>query len=594
MPPFIEEIAILLLAAVIAVPIAQRLGLGAVLGFLFAGVVIGPWGLALGPDVDDVWHTAEFGVVLLLFVIGIEMQPRRLWALRRVIFGVGGLQVGLSAAVLAAAAFVFMGMGPAAALVTGLALALSSTAFALQLLSERRELRAHHGRMAFAILLFQDLAVVPVLALLPLLSVGGDSIKLVEALWHTLRAVGLLAVLVVGGHYLLRPVLRVVARTRIPEIFTATTLLIVIGVSIIMAWANLSVALGAFVAGVLLADSEYRHKLEVTIAPFKGLLLGLFFIAVGMSINIGLVLSRPGFVLALTLGLIVLKAAVLYVLGRRHGLSVRTARKLAATLPQGGEFAFVILSAAVAKGLLPQAQVDVLVAAVTLSMMLTPLLVTLVNRFAGKTADAGPKPANDWSQAAERPVIIAGFGRVGQIVARALRSQKIGFVALDSSPERIDFVRKYGSKAFYGDATRLAMLRTAGAGRARLFVLAIDNQVASLQCARIVRTHFPKLPIVARARNRQHAYELMALGVSVIHRETFRASLDMAGDALKELGVKPDDVTQAMKAFRMRDQERLFEHAEQAENGAHASLAAAQEVEQHFERDAREDAAKHR
>lgn len=594
MPPFIEEIAILLLSAVIAVPIAQRLGLGAVLGFLFAGVAIGPWGLALGPEVDDVWHTAEFGVVLLLFVIGIEMQPRRLWALRRLIFGVGGLQVGLSTAALAVAAFVFMDMGPAAALVTGVALALSSTAFALQLLSERRELRSHHGRTAFAILLFQDLAVVPALALLPLLSASGSGIDWADGLWHTLRAVGLLAALVVGGHYLLRPVLRVVARTRIPEIFTATALLIVIGVGIVMARANLSVALGAFVAGVLLADSEYRHKLEVTIAPFKGLLLGLFFIAVGMSINLGLVWARLGFVLALTLGLVALKAAVLYVLGRRSGLAERTARKLAATLPQGGEFAFVILSAAVAKGLLPQAQVDVLVAAVTLSMMLTPLLVLLVNRFSGKGADAGRKPANDWSQAAEQPVIIAGFGRVGQIVARALRSQKIGFVALDNSPERIDFVRKYGSKAFYGDATRLAMLRTAGAGRARLFVLAIDNQTASLQCARVVRTHFPKLPIVARARNRQHAYELMALGVTVIHRETFRASLDMAGDALKELGVKPDEVTQAMKAFRMRDQERLFEQAEQAEHGAHAGLASAQEVERHFERDAREDAARRR
>src|SRR5699024_5710685 len=379
MPPFIGEIAIFLLAAVIAVPIAQRLGLGSVLGFLLGGVVIGPWGLALGPTAGDVWDIAEFGVVLLLFVIGIEMQPRRLWALRRIIFGAGGLQVVISAALLTLAGMLGLGMSPSAALVAGLSLALSSTAFSLQLLAERRELRAHHGRAAFAILLFQDLAVGPILALLPLLSVGdvADGIHLTAALKQILQVVVVLAVLVVGGHYLLRPVLRVVAATRIPEIFTDMTLLIVIGVALGMSYADLSVPLGAFMAGVLLADSEYRHQLEITIAPFRGLLLGLFFIAVGMSINVGLIIAEPLLVLAITLCVIVVKSTVLYVLARRHKLAPSAARRLAVLLPQGGEFAFVILTAAMARGLFEQVQVERLVAAVTLSMVLTPLLVKL-------------------------------------------------------------------------------------------------------------------------------------------------------------------------------------------------------------------------
>lgn len=591
MPPFIEEIAIFLLAAVIAVPIAQRLGLGSVLGFLIAGVAIGPWGLNLGPDAGEVWHTAEFGVVLLLFVIGIELQPRRLWALRRVIFGVGGLQVGVSALVLAVVSVLVLGMTPSAALVAGLALALSSTAFAIQLLAERRELRSHHGRAAFAVLLFQDLAVVPILALLPLLSAGGDDLSFMGALWQTLKIAITLGVIVVGGHYLLRPVLRLMAATRIPEIFTAIALLIIIGIGLVMSQVGLSVSLGAFVAGVLLADSEYRHQLEVAIAPFKGLLLGLFFIVVGMTINIGLILQQPLLLLAMTLGLMLIKGIILYVLGRGAGLSVAAARRLAAVLPQGGEFAFVILSAAMARGLFDQGKVDQLVAAVTLSMVLTPLLVTAVNAFNARRPDKTVPPTNDWSNMPEHPVVIAGFGRVGQIIGRVLRAHKIGFVALDSSPERIDFVRKYGSKVFYGDATRLDVLRACGTADARLFVLAIDNQEASLQCARTVRKRYPTLPIVARARNRKHAYALMELGIQVIHRETFRSSVDMAGDALKSLGVNPEEAAQALKRFRMRDQQRLFEafgSGDESARSARLGMQTAQELEEQFEQDDRQ------
>lgn len=588
MPPFLEEIALFLLAAVIAVPIAQRLGLGSVLGFLIAGVVIGPWGLNLGPEAGDVWHAAEFGVVLLLFVIGIEMEPRRLWALRRAIFGVGGMQVGVSAIVLAAIAILVMGMSPSAGLVAGLALALSSTAFAIQLLAEQRQLRTHHGRSAFAILLFQDLAVVPILALLPLLSAGGADVTLLGALWQTAKIALVLAAIVVGGHYFLRPILRLIASTRIPEIFTSMALLIVIGVALVMSAAGLSLSLGAFVAGMLLADSEYRHQLEVAIAPFKGLLLGLFFIVVGMSINIGLILDEPLYLLAITLGLVVIKGAILYVLGRNSRLAVPTARKLAAILPQGGEFAFVILSAAMARGLFEQAQVDRLVAAVTLSMVLTPFLVKAVDWINGRRPGGKAAPPNDWSNMPEHPVIIAGFGRVGQIVGRMLRTYKIKFVALDNSPDRIDFVRKYGSKVFYGDATQLEVLRACGVAEARLFVLAIDNQEASLRCARTLRKHFPQLSIVARARNRNHAYALMELGVRVIHRETFQSSLDMAGDALKSLGVNPADAARAVKTFRMHDQERLFAAfgaADESARSARLGMQATKELEEQFERD---------
>ena len=544
MYPLLEQIAIFLAAAVIAVPIAQRLGLGSVLGYLLAGVVIGPWGLGVIGDVDHVLEISEFGVVMLLFIIGLEMQPRRLWALRKTIVGLGGAQVVLSAVVLSSAAAGIMQLPPASAVVAGSALALSSTAFAIQLLAERGELTSRHGRAGFAILLFQDLAVIPILALLPLLTVGQTELSFTGALLQTGKVAGVLAAMVVGGHYVLRPVFRLIAATRMPEIFTAATLLIVVGVSVIMEAAGISVALGAFVAGVLLADSEYRHELEANVDPFKGLFLGLFFIAVGMSINLGLIIGRPFFLLALALGLIGVKAAILLVLGRRQGLSWPAARSLASFLPQGGEFAFVIVSTAMASGLFVRPEADLLVATVTLSMMLSPFVVQFVARY---NAWRVPRiePAFEPLPDTEYPVIIAGFGRVGQIVGRLLRAKRIGFVALEINADQVNFVRHYGSQVYYGDASRLDLLRAAHAGEARIFVLAIGDIERSLRTAAIVRGNFPHLTIIARARNRRHAYQLMDLGVTVLQRETFLSSLELAGDALRALGLKKDEINDA-------------------------------------------------
>ncbi|MBS63664.1 monovalent cation:proton antiporter-2 (CPA2) family protein [Salinisphaera sp.] len=592
MEPLLEEIAIFLAAAVVAVPIAQRLGLGSVLGYLGAGVVIGPWCLGLISEVEDVLHIAEFGVVLLLFIIGLEMQPRRLWALRKTIIGLGGMQVGLSAAALALAASLLLELPVAPAIVAGLALALSSTAFALQLLAERGELTAKHGRAAFAILLFQDLAVIPILALLPLLSSGSESVSFLGALWETTKIALVMAAMVVGGHYLLRPIFRLVAATRMPEIFTAMTLLIVVGTAVVMNATGISVALGAFVAGVLLADSEYRHELEANVDPFKDLLLGLFFIAVGMSINLGLIAAQPLFLLGLTLGLIGVKAAILFILARRHRLSWSASRGLAAFLPQGGEFAFVILSTAVAGGLFVQAEADLLVATVTLSMVLTPLFVKLVAYY-NDWRTPKSEPTFDTPDGSEHPVLIAGFGRVGQIVARMLRAKHIGFTALEINVHQVDFVRKYGNKVYYGDASRLELLRAAKAEEAKVFVLAIGNREASLATARAVREHFPHLKIIARARNRRHAYELMDLGITVLQRETFLSSLELAGDAMRMVGLKSDEIDRAKRLFRSHDEKRLFEHYEAADDEtryAKLVMEAAQELEEQFERDAADHA----
>lgn len=592
MGPLLQEIAIFLAAAVVAVPIAQRLGLGSVLGYLIAGVAIGPWGLGLIGEVEQVLHIAEFGVVLLLFIIGLEMQPKRLWALRKTIIGLGGLQVGATALALAIAAASMMQLPLAPALVAGLALALSSTAFALQLLAERGELTAKHGRAAFAILLFQDLAVIPILALLPLLSYGSESVSFLGAVLETAKIAAVLGAMVVGGHYLLRPIFRLVAATRMPEIFTAMTLLIVVGTAVVMEAAGVSVALGAFVAGVLLADSEYRHELEANVDPFKDLLLGLFFIAVGMSINLGLIIAQPLYLLGLTVGLVAIKAAILFVLARRNGLAWGASRSLAAYLPQGGEFAFVILSTAVAGGLFVQAEADLLVATVTLSMVLTPLLVQGVAVY-NRLRTRKPEPAFDTVDGPDHPVIIAGFGRVGQIVARVLRAKRISFTALEINPDQVDFVRKYGNKVYYGDASRLDLLRAARADEASLFVLAIDDEAASIRTAHTVRTHFPELKIIARARNRHHAYELMDLGITVLQRETFLSSLELAGDAMKALGLKSDEVDRAKRLFRAHDEKRLFEHHDAADDESRYAklvMEAAVELEEQFERDAREHA----
>jgi glutathione-regulated potassium-efflux system ancillary protein KefC/glutathione-regulated potassium-efflux system protein KefB len=554
MPSLLFETAIFLAAAVVAVPIFRRLRLGAVLGYLAAGLAIGPWGLQLVIGVDSILHFAELGVVLLLFIIGLELQPSRLYVLRKSVFGLGGLQVALTALALGAVALAF-GLSWQSALVTGLGLAMSSTAFVLQVLAERNELKTRHGRSSFAILLFQDLSVIPLLALIPLL--GGESEAVREPWLSALIALGVIVGVIVGGRLLLRPVLQAIAESRIQEIFTAAALLVVIGVSLLMYGVGLSMSLGAFLAGVLLADSEFRHELEANIEPFKGLLLGLFFIAVGMSVDVGLLGSRPLAVLGAVLGLMAAKAAVLFAIARFAGHSPESSRNLAVALSQGGEFAFVLFSLAAGSHILSAGQVDFLVLVVTLSMALTPLALLANDAFARRLARPPAEEPFDTIEEDESKVIIAGFGRVGQIVGRILVMRKIPFTALDASPEQVETVRRFGSKVYYGDASRLDLLMAAKTERAKIFVLAIDDIEASLRTAENVRRHFPQVKLFARARNRFHAHRLMDLGAELIERETFLSSLDLARNVLEELGMRPWEAQRTVERFQLHDERTL-------------------------------------
>jgi monovalent cation:proton antiporter-2 (CPA2) family protein len=586
------QAAVFLAAAVVAVPLSKRLGLGSVLGYLAAGMIIGPQLLNLAGDVDSILHFAEYGVVLLLFIIGLELQPSRLWVLRKSVFGLGTAQVAITGGLLVLAGRAF-GLSWATALIAGFGLAMSSTAFALQILAEKQQLTTHHGRAAFAILLFQDLAVIPLLALLPLLSPVAVDAGHSAVLSSMLKALAALGIVVIGGRYLLRPVLRMVAATRIHELFTAMTLLVVISTSLAMEFAGLSLALGAFLAGVLLADSEYRHELEADIEPFKGLLLGLFFIAVGASVNLRLITEQPLIVLVLLAGLLVVKSAVLFALGRATGMRQDSPRQLAITLSQGGEFAFVIFTAAAGAQLMTREIVELLVLTVSLSMAATPLLLAAHDRLLAPWLKGHEEEVPyDTIDDAGNPVIIAGFGRVGQIVARILRAKKIGFTALESNAEQVDFVRRFGSKTYYGDPARLELLRAAKADQARLFVLAIEDMEHSLRTAQTVRRYFPDLKIIARARNRQHVYKLMDLGVSVINRETYLSSLDMAEKVLHEIGLGETEAARAVQQFREHDEALLLRnYAYHDDEAKLADLAkqSAQELEELFELDARED-----
>jgi len=583
----LEETAVFLGAAVIAVPLFRRLGFGSVLGYLAAGVVIGPDGLGLVTNVRNILHFAEIGVVLLLFIIGLELQPSRLWILRHSVFGLGAAQVVACAIPLGGAAWAF-GLDPVAAGVVGIGLALSSTAFVLQLLAERGQLTAQHGRMAFSVLLFQDLAVLPLLAAMPLLGAGGAGIRAEQLALDGAATLAMLLAIVIGGHYLLRPVLRLVAEARTQEIFTATALLVVIGSALAVQTVGLSMGLGAFLAGVLLAESEFRHELEATIEPFKGLLLGLFFIAVGMSANLDLVIASPERVLGLAAGLIGVKLVVVYVLARLWGQPGRTASALAAAIPQGGEFGFVLFTAAVLRGVLADDTADLLIAVVTVSMAITPLLVLFNERVLWPRFERPAERPYDTVQDEHAPVIVAGFGRFGQIIGRMLRLAHIPFTALEANPSQVDFVRRYGNRIHYGDPSRLELLRAAGTDRARAFVLAIDDVEASVRVAETVRRHFPNVPLYARARNRQHAHRLMDLGARVIVRETFDSSLNLAEQLLAGLGWEPEDARVAAERFREHDERLLarqyaVRHDEQAL--IQSSHEAAAELEGLFEAD---------
>jgi monovalent cation:proton antiporter-2 (CPA2) family protein len=547
----LAQIAIFLAAAVIAIPIFRRFKLGSVLGYLTAGIIIGPASLGLISSVETTQNIAQFGIVLLMFVIGLELQPSRLWVLRRSIFGLGSAQVLATTTGFGAAAYFIFAQGWQSALVMGFALSMSSTALALQLLAERGQLNSQFGRSAFSILLFQDVSVMPALALLPLL--GATSARSAgPGGWLVIKLVAVLAAVILGGRYVLRPMLRIIAASRVAEAFTAAGLLIVLGTALLVSQVGLSLSLGAFLAGVLLADSEFRHELEADIEPFKGLLLGLFFISVGMSANLGLVREKPLLIIGLTISLVVFKMLILWAIGRLSGLSAHASRGLGISLPSGGEFAFVLFGLAAGLRIMDPQTSDLLVLVVTASMILSPVLLALYDvTFKANESDGRPfdTPVELYPR-----VIIAGFGRFGQIVGRILLARKIAFTALEASQTQVDFLRRFGNQVFYGDASRLELLRAAHADNAEVFVLAIDDVEASVKTAELIRQHFPHLKIFARARNRQHAFRLMDLDLRYIIRETLVSSLEMSVQVLESLGLSKSTAMDTVHQFRMHDE----------------------------------------
>jgi monovalent cation:proton antiporter-2 (CPA2) family protein len=547
---FIGQALIYLAAGVFAVPLFKRIGLGSVLGYLAAGMAIGPWGLRLIGDPQTVLHFAEFGVVLLLFLIGLELDPQRLWTLRRPIFGMGSAQV-LATALIAAAIAWALGQPPAVAAVVGMGIAMSSTAIALASLQERNLLSTPGGQAGFSVLLFQDLAVIPLLLSVGLLSEGKSALD-----WRAAAAgLALIAALIVGGRLLLRPALRIIANTKLRELFVAAALLLVVGIAVLMEAAGLSMALGAFLAGVLLADSEYRHELELDIEPFKGLLLGLFFIAVGMSVDLGLFVRSPLLVLGLAFGIVLLKIAILFPVANLFGYCGRAdAGLFAIALSQVGEFAFVLFAAA--GPLLPPATLSLLNAAVAVSMLTTPFLFIFYEKaLAGRFVQEQPPVVDEGN-----PVIIAGFGRFGQVVSRVLNGLRISATLIDHDPNQVELVRRFGNPAYYGDASRLDVLERAGIARARLLVIAVDDESAALRMARQVRRRYPGLAIIARAHSRTDAYEYLDLGVPAV-RETFGSALDAAELALRALGHGPVAARRVVTQFRRHDEEMLEQQA---------------------------------
>ncbi len=560
-PTWLVNSFIYLSAAVIAVPLSQALGLGSIIGYLAAGIAIGPWGLGLVTNVEDILHFAEFGVVLMLFLVGLELEPKRLWSLRRPIFGAGSVQV-LGCALLLTLVAMGCGVGWRTALVAGLGLALSSTAIALQVMEERNLLPTTSGQSAFSILLFQDVAAIPILALLPLLAVsseGNSAAAGTSSALEALKIVAVIAGIVLGGRLLLRPLFRWIARSRTPEIFTAAALLLVVGIAGLMQFVGLSMALGAFLAGVLLAESEYRRELETDIEPFKGLLLGLFFIAVGMSIDFGVLLASPGLMAVVVLGFLAAKGLVIYLLARQMALPFQERPVFALLLAQGGEFAFVVFQAAAGAHVFPAQTASLLIGAVAVSMLVSPLILVAIDRLLlPRWANCGAPQLEEISEPQNAPTIIAGFGRYGQIIARMLLAEGLPATVLDHDAEMIEAARNFGYRVFYGDATRLDLLRTAGAETARILVVAVDDVEQSLEIVDLVQAHFPHLEIVARAKDVTHWNQLRDRGVMRVERELFESSLRSARSVLELLGHEPHTARQSAMRFRQHNLE-LFE-----------------------------------
>lgn len=580
---FLQSAVVFLTSAVVAVPLAQRAGLGSVLGYLLAGVAIGPWGLGLISDVNAILHFAEFGVVLLLFLIGLELNPKKLWQMRGPILGLGGAQVVVTGAVLSSLACL-LGMSWQSSLVVGLGLALSSTAIALRVIEEQGLSRSETGQSGFAVLLFQDIAVIPILALMPVLA-GSTGGSWLDGVWMLCGIIGLL----VGGHYLLSPLFRYIVLSGVRELFTAAALLLVVGIALLMQNLGLSMALGTFLAGVLLAESEFRHELEIAIEPFKGLLLGLFFIAVGMAVDLGMLMTMPVQILLAVTGLVVVKGLILYLLARLSGTRAKARSSMAAILSQGGEFAFVIFTAASNEGLLAAEQVSFLLVVVSLSMVTTPLILTVQRKWFARRLNSAADETLDSDVFNKEPrVIIAGFGRFGQIVGRLMFANKIKVTVLESDASQIKLLRKYGYKVFYGDATQLELLRAAGADDAEAIVICTDAPDEVMKIVALCQHHFPRLKILARARSRVEAYQLMNHGVECYSREMFLGALDLGRQALVSLGMHPYEAKRAEAHFRRLDHAMLKELLPQHTEGTKLGLRAKEarkELEEIFGRE---------
>ncbi|WP_313107549.1 glutathione-regulated potassium-efflux system protein KefC [Atlantibacter sp.] len=555
-------------SAALIVPIAVRLGLGSVLGYLIAGCLIGPWGLRLVTDTESILHFAEIGVVLMLFVIGLELDPQRLWKLRASVFGGGALQMVVCGLALGGFCMV-LGLSWKIALLIGLTLALSSTAIAMQAMNERNLTVSQLGRSTFAVLLFQDIAAIPLVAMIPLLASSGAATTLGAFSLSALKVVGALALVVLLGRYVARPALRFVARSGLREVFSAVALFLVFGFGLLLEEAGLSMAMGAFLAGVLLASSEYRHALESDIEPFKGLLLGLFFIGVGMSVDFGTLIDNPLRILVLLVGFLVIKIVTLWLIARALGVPRKQFRWFAVLLGQGSEFAFVIFGAAQAAQVLDATWAKSLTLAVALSMAATPLLLVLLTRLE-KNDSAQQQDADEIDEEQPR-VIIAGFGRFGQIAGRLLLSSGVKMVVLDHDPDHIETLRKFGMKVFFGDATRVDLLESAGAAKADVIINAIDDTQTSMQLTELVKEHFPTLQIIARARDVDHYIRLREAGVQQPERETFEGALKVGRLALEQLGVGSYEARERADLFRRYNTQMVEEMAQ----GAHDTAARA-------------------
>jgi monovalent cation:proton antiporter-2 (CPA2) family protein len=583
------EIALIYLAAaIVAVPIAKRVGLGSVLGYLIAGILIGPYALGVVGDQTDVMHFAEFGVVMMLFLVGLELQPSRLWTLRHSILGLGGLQVVLSAAAIFAFCYWFFAMHWQTALAIGLMLALSSTAIVLQSLEEKGWLKQEAGQNAFSVLLFQDIAIIPILALLPLLAFApqtstkeiSDSIIASWPVWQQVCvSVAVIAAIIAGGKYVSAPLFRYIAQTHMREIFTIFALFLVVAIALVMQSIGLSPALGTFLAGVVLAESEFRHELEADIEPFKGLLLGLFFITVGASINFELLFNEFSTVIGLVVLLIVVKACILFALAVTFKINSKQQLLFALALAQGGEFAFVLLSVTTTLSILTPEQTSLVTLVVAVSMLIAPLLLMVYEKIQKRSSSALPEFDKPEQISTAKHVIIAGYGRFGQIMGRLLHAQGYEITVLDHSPSQIELLRRFGNTVFYGDAARQELLEAAGAHTAQMLVIAIDNPDKTIEIIKLAHKNYPQLKIVARAIDRRHAYQLLNLKVDAFNRETVDSAINLAVEALELLGNTKQDAERAGKLFRDHDRAAVLQLAALWGDDASYGVAVRQRME---------------